>query len=184
MINYIKNKFGNLGESNKGDESNIKIDLPYELRGKSINSEKIIPTVYNLKNTLVKLIEANGDYNKLKQWEKRSYKHYCIDEIYWKIQQADEKEKIQILRNHILNNDFTKLGASPFDIYIVAYISEKIGVGRGVFENYCLKNGLAGTPNSAMAIYQVGKGDGVYLKILNEDGTVRDWAFMKQWIGN
>ncbi|MPM58076.1 hypothetical protein SDC9_104905 [bioreactor metagenome] len=35
-----------------------------------------------------------------------------------------------------------------------------------------------------MAIYNVGKGDGVYLKILNEDGTVRDWGFMKQWIGN
>lgn len=183
MINYNKNKFRKLCEINKVVESNDKIDLPYELRGKSINSEKIIPTVCNLKNMLEKLIEANGDYNKLKQWEKRSYKHYCIDEIYNDITSTSEKEKIRIIRNHILKNDFTKLGASVFDIYIVAYVSEKIGVGRGVFENYCLKNGLAGTQNSAMAIYQVGKGDGVFLKILNEDGTVRDWEFMKQWIG-
>jgi len=183
MINFIKNKFGNSNENKYLDESNKIIDLPYELRGKSINSEKIIPTVYNLKNMLVKIIEANGDYNKLKQWEKRSYKHYCIDEIYNNIVSVSEKEKIRIIRNHILKNDFTKLGASVFDIYIVAYVSQKIGIGRGVFENYCLKNGLAGTPNSAMAIYNVGKGDGIYLNILNEDGTVRDWEFMKQWIG-
>ncbi|MFT5871416.1 MAG: hypothetical protein ACI8WT_000334 [Clostridium sp.] len=32
------------------------------------------------------------------------------------------------------------------------------------------------------AIYQVGKGDGFFLRILNKDGTVRDWEFMKRWV--
>lgn len=34
---------------------------------------------------------------------------------------------------------------------------------------------------SAKAIYQVGKGDGVYLEILNNDGTIKDWTFFKKW---
>ncbi|MPM58077.1 hypothetical protein SDC9_104906 [bioreactor metagenome] len=82
MVNFSEGKFDNSSECKDTDIGNGRIELPYELRGKSINSEKIIPTVYNLKNMLVKLQEANGDYNNLKQWEKRSYKHYCIDEIY------------------------------------------------------------------------------------------------------
>ena len=36
--------------------------------------------------------------------------------------------------------------------------------------------------NSAQAIWQVGKGDGVYLGILNLDGTVKDWNFINKWI--
>jgi hypothetical protein len=32
------------------------------------------------------------------------------------------------------------------------------------------------------AIYQVEKGDGVFLRILNNDGTVKDWEFMYKWV--
>lgn len=28
----------------------------------------------------------------------------------------------------------------------------------------------------------MGKGDGVYLNILNDDGSVKDWKFMQKWI--
>jgi hypothetical protein len=33
-----------------------------------------------------------------------------------------------------------------------------------------------------MAIWQVGKSDGVFLGILNNDGTVKDWDFMNKWV--
>ncbi|MCQ6282229.1 hypothetical protein [Bacillus sp. EB600] len=35
---------------------------------------------------------------------------------------------------------------------------------------------------TAQAIWQVGKGDGVYLGILTEDGSIKDWNFFAQWI--
>ena len=35
---------------------------------------------------------------------------------------------------------------------------------------------------SAKAIYQVGKGDGIYLEILNNDGTIKDWNFFEKWV--
>jgi hypothetical protein len=81
-----------------------------------------------------------------------------------------------------LNSNFAKLGASPFDIYIVAYVSENIDIGKEAFIDYCLNNGMAGTVNSSNAIYTVGKGDGFFLEILNKDGTVRNWKFMNKWV--
>lgn len=45
---------------------NERFKLPDTLNGRSIHSS-IIPTICNLKNMLSKLVEVNGDYNKLKQ---------------------------------------------------------------------------------------------------------------------
>ena len=161
---------------------NKPFDLPYELRGKKIKSKRIIPTVCNIKNVLGKLAENGGEYSSLKPWEKRGYMHYNLEKIQKQILSVDGEEQINILREHILNSSFEELGASPFDIYIVAYVSENIDIGKGSFIDYCLNNGMAGTTNSSNAIYQVGKGDGVFLKILNNDGTVRDWEFMNKWV--
>jgi hypothetical protein len=156
--------------------------LPFELRGKKIKSEKIILTVCNVKNMLEKLICNGGDYSRLKPWEQRSYKHYNIEKIHRELLGADEEKRIQILREHILSSSFLQLGANPFDIYIVAYVAENIDADRDSFIEYCLNNGMAGTYNSANAIYMVGKCDGVYLRVLNNDGTVRDWEFMNRWV--
>lgn len=161
---------------------NKPFELPYELRGKKIKSEKIIPTVCNLKIVLSKLAENGGEYSYLKQWEQRSYKHYNLEKIQKQLLSVTSDEQINILREHILSSNFEQLGASPFDIYIVAYIAENIDVGKEVFIDYCLNNGMAGTENSSSAIYWVGKGDGVFLGILNKDGTVRDWEFMNRWV--
>jgi len=76
---------------NEKDDSKpkpTKIYLPDNLRGRSIHI-KVIPTVCNLKNTLVKLKELHGDISLLKPWEKRSYDAYRIDKV-----------KIKILNSH------------------------------------------------------------------------------------
>lgn len=156
--------------------------LPDNLRGKKINSEKIIPTVCNIKNMLKKLEMSDWNYSRLEQWEKQSYKHYYISKIQGQLFNASEEERIQIIRKHILHEDFETLGASPFDIYIVAYVAENIGIGKEEFTKFCINKRMAGTPNSAGAIYNVGKGDGIYLGILNKDGTVKDWDFMNKWV--
>lgn len=161
---------------------NNPFELPSELRGKKIKPGKVIPTVCSLKNVLNKLVKVHWNFEALKQWEKAAYKHYNLKEICQKLLQANESEQIMIIRDHILNCTFEQIEANPFDIYIVAYVSENIDVGKDAFVNYCLYNGLAGTENSSNAIYQVGKGDGIFLRILNDDGTVKDWEFMKKWL--
>lgn len=57
-----------------------KFELPNNLRGRSIYT-KVIPTVCNLDNMLGKLAELHGDISQLKQWEKRSYQAYRIEDI-------------------------------------------------------------------------------------------------------
>lgn len=155
--------------------------LPETLRGRSL-SERIIPTVCNLKNMLDKLTEVSGDVSKLKPWEKRSYKAYHIEDIKTDILKAFPEERVHIIRNHILSLPPSDIGASCLDIYLVAVVAENYGSGRDVFIRYVRDKGISDKTNSAYAIWQVGKGDGVYLKILNEDGSVKDWNYIARWV--
>jgi len=167
-----------------GFENSRKPDgynLPDNLRGRSI-SVKVIPTVCNLENMLHKLVDVGGDFAQLKQWEKRSYKAYCIDDIKDRILNSLAYEWKVIVRENILSKRPSDLGASAIDIYLVAYVAETYGAGKDVFFDYIKNIGISDKINSAQAIWQVGKGDGVYLEILENDGKVRDWDFMMKWV--
>ncbi len=157
------------------------IQLPSTLRGRSLHTN-IIPTVCNLRNLLQKLIEVRGDYNQLKQWEKRSYQSYKIDQIKSELLLATPEKQIDIIRQLILKNHPTELGPSCINIYLVAFVAENYGSGKKTFFEYIKTSGISDKENSAQAIWQVGKGDGVFLNILNEDGTVKDWNFVAQWV--
>ncbi|MCY6369406.1 hypothetical protein [Clostridium ganghwense] len=158
-----------------------RFTLPDNLKGKSIHS-KVIPTVCNLKNLLEKLVEVHGDEAKFKQWELRSYKGYNIKEIKFKILNSERDKWKQIIRNHIISNPIHVFGANITDIYLVAYVSENYGIGKENFFKYIRNAGITEKHNSIQAIWQVGKGDGTYLGILNEDGSVKDWNFINCWI--
>jgi len=155
--------------------------LPEDLRGRSIHA-KVIPTVCNLKNMLHKLKRVGGDFGQLKQWEKRSYKAYLIEEIKSDIMSSPESKWKDIVRKHILSRRPSYLGASVIDIYLVAYVAENSGVGKDKFFKYVKDNGISDKSNSAQAIWQVGKGDGFYLEILHDNGQVRDWDFIMRWV--
>ncbi len=160
--------------------SSKKIILLSNLRGRSIY-EKVIPTVCNLRNTLEKLTIINGDVNLLKPWEKRSYEAYLLDKIK-PILLASKKENWKgIMRNHILMEDPSELGASCIDIYLVAYVAENYGPGKKRFFQFIKKEGISKNDNSAQAIWQVGKGDGVFLDLLEPDGRIKDMKFFKDW---
>ena len=159
-----------------------KITLPDNLKGRSLH-EKVIPTVCNLENMLEKLVEVDGDESKLEQWEKRSYNAYQINKIEEEILNASPDEWKDIIKEHILNQEPDDLGANCIDIYLVAYVVETHGGGRQNLIQYVKDNGISDKENSAKAIWQVGRGDGEYLGVLNDDGSVKDWDFFTQWIG-
>ena len=89
--------------------------LPDNFKGRSLH-EMVIPTVCNLENMLNKLIKVNGDFNQLKQWEKRSYKAYNIDEILDEILYAEPNAWKDIIKDYILDTDVFELGANCIDI--------------------------------------------------------------------
>lgn len=155
--------------------------MPDRIMGRSLNY-KVIPTVCNLKNMLSKLMDVNGDFRQLKQWEKRSYKAYNIDDIKLNILNSNQSNWPTLIRNHILTGDKSTFGASCIDVYLVAYVANEYGVGKDVFTKYIFDNEITDKMNSVNAIWTVGKGDGVYLGILNEDGSIKDIEFIEKWI--
>ena len=159
-----------------------QITLPDNLKCRSLH-EKVIPTMCNLENMLEKLVEVDGDYDSLKNWVQRSYNAYQIDLIKDEILKASPEEWKDIIKEHILNQKPDDLGANCIDIYLVAYVVETHGGGRQNLIQYVKDNGISDKENSAKAIWQVGRGDGEYLGVLNDDGTVKDWDFFTQWIG-
>jgi len=158
-----------------------RFELPNKLGGRNLYI-KVIPTVCNLKNMLTKLVQVNGDFSQLKQWEKRSYKAYKIEEIENEILNSPEAGWKGIIRKHILAGRPSEFGASCIDIYLVAFVAETYGKGKEIFFKYIMENEITDTDNSAQAIWQVGKGDGVFLEILHNDGVVKDWGFLKAWV--
>lgn len=156
--------------------------LPDNLQGRSITT-KVIPTVCNLKNMLRKLVSVHGDFEQLKQWEKRSYTAYLVEEVKSNILCSSENEWSSIIKNHILSKRPSELGASAIDIYLVAYVAETFGPGKSILFKYVKDSEISKEGNTAQAIWQVGKGDGVFLGILNDDGSVKDWNYIKKWAG-
>lgn len=87
-----------------------------------------------------------------------------------------------MIRNHILSTEPTELGASCVDIYLVGYVAQEFGPGRETFFKYIFDKKITDKTNSANAIWTVGRGDGQYLNILNEDGTIKDYGFIHTWL--
>jgi len=158
-----------------------RIVLPDNLRGRSI-FEKVIPTVCNLRNMLEKLNMVNGDPRLLKQWERRSYEAYQIERVKARILKSTREDWKDIIRDHILRLDPQEIGASCIDIYLVAYVSVTHGSGKTIFFQFIKDKGISPAENSAQAIWQVGKGDGLFLGLLDSDGKIKDNEFFKSWI--
>jgi len=155
--------------------------FPNHLRGRSIY-EKVIPTVCNLRNMLEKLSGINGDYSQLKPWEKRSYEAYQLDGVKAKILRSKSEDWKAIIRDHILRLDPHELGASCIDIYLVAYVSENHGSGKSRFFQFIMDSRISQKEKTAQAIWQVGKGDGVFLDLLKSDGSIKDYEFFNKWV--
>lgn len=161
-------------------DENLKIILPEHLRGRSLNT-KVIPMLCGLKTMLTHLVELNGDASLLRQGEKRCYKAYCVNEIQDLILESYQEEWPEIMKTHILSKDPIELGASVIDIYLIAYVTETLGVGKEGFVQYIKDVGISTKDKTAKAIWSIGKNDGVYLGLLNSDGTIRDINFFRQW---
>ncbi len=87
------------------------------------------------------------------------------------------------MQDHILKTDPFDLGPNALALYLVAYVSETYGQGQERFNEYIIERKISSHIEDALAIWEVGISDGMYLELLNEDGTVGDWNFFKKWVG-
>ena len=156
-------------------------ELPDTIKGRNL-FEDVIPIVGKLEDTLINLKEAEGNFTYLEVAEKRSYAAYCIGNIEKKLMRAKEGKWLELLKEHILKTDPFELGSNALSIYLVAYVSENYGQGQERFNEYIIEHKISSHIEDALSIWEVGTADGLYLELLNEDGTVADWNFFKKWV--
>ncbi len=157
------------------------IKLSQKLYGHSI-FEKVIPTVCSLKSMLHHLIELGGDYSSLKSWEKSCYNSYLLGEIKIELMNSDEENRKLLIRKHLLESSDKGFRANVKCIYVVGYVAKLYGPGKGNLRKFVFENGISDRENSVNAIWSVGKGDGEYLGILDNNGRFYDMDFLRKWI--
>lgn len=157
------------------------IDLPDNIKGRNL-FEDVIPMIGNLEDTLINFKQTEGNFTYLELAEKRSYAAYCIENIEKSVIRSPEDKWKDLVKDNILKTDPFKLGANTLSIYLVAYVSENYGKGQDRFNEYIIEHKISQNIEDAQAIWEVGIADGVYLELLNKDGTVDDWNFFKKWI--
>ncbi len=156
--------------------------LADNIRGRSIY-KKVIPTVCYLSNMLKRLDYVDGHFNQLRQWEKRSYKNYRIEDIEKDILHKSDKIKIAKIKKHILSLKKDDIGAACADIYLIAFVADNYKNGYRELKKWAFKEGITTKENSVKAIWSVGRSAGVYLGVLNKDGSIKDYDFFKKWAG-
>lgn len=157
------------------------IELKDVLRERSINS-KVIPCACSLKEVLLHLSEKNWNISKLKKYEKSCCEAYKLNQVLSMLKEFEEKYWPEIMKINVLSTYGEDIGANCAAIYLVGYVSEKMGIGEHMMKEYCKLAGITEKEICVKAIYNTGKNDGEYLGILNEDGTVADWDFLEKWV--
>lgn len=162
----------------------MELDISPIIRGRRIH-ELVIPTVCNLGTMLKKLRKNNWDTSSLKQWEKRCYSHFNLAAIHHEIVEQSEDFIITRIRRHIIEEFPAGFGAGCLDIYLIAYVyknkfKEGDSLREIVFEH--LDKHVTTNENSKRAVWQVGRGNGHFLKILGKKGHLADIDFIKSWI--
>lgn len=154
--------------------------LPKIIRGINIYQDNI-PTGCSLRTMLQKLIETNGNTSEFKKWELNCFDSYNLEPIKSKLVKCEnESERIGIIKEHILDEFPINFGRNLVTIYLVAYIAETYGSGRPIFMGHLLPT--VSNEGSRQVIRNVGLGHGIYLGILNSNGSMRDFNFFKRLI--
>lgn len=166
-----------------GDILYIKPDIELKdiLRERDINS-KVIPSACNLKDVLGHLKEKNWCISKLKKYEKSCCDAYRVNEVLPMLKDFEEKYWPEIMKINVLSTYGEDIGANCTSMYLVGYVSENMGPGEHMMQEYCKISGITEKELCVKAIYNTGKNDGEYLGVLNNDGTVADWDFFEKWI--
>lgn len=162
---------------------NIKPDIELKdiFRERDIRT-KVIPSSCYLKDMLIHLKEKNWNTSKLKKYEKSCFEAYNINGVLPMIREYDEKYWPEIMKINVLSMYGNDIGANCASMYLVGYVSENMGSGEHMMQEYCKLAGITEKEICVKAIYNIGKNDGEYLGVLNSDGKVIDWDFFEKWV--
>lgn len=157
--------------------------LPRILRGRDI-IENIEPKKLTISELLNELEKKSWDRTRLGKRYNNLIDDYKLGALLMKLKEVNKEKRTKIIKNEILELYGDEISSKYVCIYLVAYCTS-------LNLNYSLRKivaemfneaGLSYTYYKIKKIIDSGINDGVYLGILNTDGSIKDELFFKNWI--
>ncbi len=161
----------------------MNIKFTKDLRGRALNRE-IRPVNITLERLLRRLDGVSWDYSSLSLYARNVFDAYKLDRISEQLKGADKKQRKAIIRKHILSLYGSDIGDNCLAVYLIAYCADQ-SPGKPLPEAVKLfykKAGIVKKPYQINAIVNIGKGDGIFLGILDSEGNAADLVFMRKWL--
>lgn len=157
--------------------------LPDILRGRNI-IEKIEFKKQSLKELIIELEDTDWEKDKLLKKYRGLLDDYKLNQLLTILKNSRKEDWIKIIKKNILDLYGNEISNKYVCIYLVGYCA-----------NLCLENSLDDTLNKFLIdkgekytyykikkIIDSGINDGVYLGILNSNGSIKDEIFFRNWI--
>ena len=155
----------------------MKFELPENLRGIKITSISKVINRPKLMNTLSYLKRISWNKNKISTYYKKTFNAYSLDNILDKL--MNEKIKIKLIKDNILNLYKEDIGINCLCIYIVAFFVNQKQVSN--YKEYAECASKYFSENTIKNIWSIGIADGTYLNLIDSNGKILDYDFFYKW---
>jgi len=153
------------------------------LRGRNI-IENIEPKTQTISKLLSELDRNDWDRSKLVKKYNNLLNDYRLETVLVKLKEAKQEKRIKIIKNQILELYGEEISSRYVCIYLVGYC-KSLNLEDSLRKNVnklCINGGVSYSSYMIKKIIDSGINDGVYLEILNKDGTIKDQTFFRNWI--
>lgn len=153
------------------------------LRGRNIINN-IEPMKKTLKELLCELERNDWDKSRLIKNYSNLLNEYKLEAELIRIKEAKYEKRVKIIKNHILKLYGNEISNKYICIYLVGYCTSLNldGSIKMIINKLCTDVGVRYSSYMIKKIIDSGINDGVYLGILNNDGTIKDQVFFRNWI--
>lgn len=153
------------------------------LRGRNI-IENIEPKKQTLKELLSELEKNDWNRSRLLKKYNSLLDDYKLETVLIQLKEAKEEKWVKIIKNQILKLYGDEIMNKYVCIYLVGYctslnLEDSL---RKIVNKLCIDGGISYSSYKIKKIIDSGINDGVYLGILNNDGTIKDQTFFRNWI--
>ncbi|MSR92601.1 RNA-dependent RNA polymerase family protein [Inconstantimicrobium porci] len=156
----------------------MKFELPENLRGIKITSISKVINRPKLMNTLSYLKKISWDKNKISTYYKKTFNAYSLDNILDKL--MNEKTKIKLIKDNILNLYKEDIGINCLCIYIVAFFMNQKQASN--YKEYAECASKYFSEDTIKNIWSIGIADGTYLNLIDSNGKILDYDFFYKWV--
>lgn len=161
----------------------MKIKFTKDLRGRVLNQD-MSPINITLENLLRRLDSISWNYNSLSIYAKKVCDAYKLSKIFEQLKNVDMQQRVTRIRENILSLYGGEIGDNCLAIYLFAYCVNRYSdkTFLEALKKFYEEAEITKNTNQINTIINIGRADGIFLKILDDKGRIIDLSFMNKWM--